>query len=358
VMLLFLLTGAAIVVYLNQTPLQPRERDYAYAGSFYAFTLWIGLAVYALYHAATQITTRQFGVLAAMTMGGSVVIFLLESVVSNSHAFSYSLLYISIVSMVLTGIMFFTGKLLPDSARGALATLLCLGVPLLMMSEGWDDHSRAKRRTGVDFAKNYLDSLEPNAIIFTNGDNDTFPLWYAQEVEGYRTDVRIVNLSLLNTDWYIDQMKRQAYQSPPVPLSMKEQKYRQGTRDIVLLRSDLNKTGEYMDINKAFETAMNDELTDEIGDGRNYNYFPTDRFRLDLDSATVEPFRKYCSPGDSLVSSIIWQIGESETHITKNQLAVLDIIRSNKNWERPIYFAVTTGPEVYMGLEPYFQLEG
>jgi hypothetical protein len=358
VTLLFLMTGAAIVVYLNQTPLQPRERDYAYAGSFYAFTIWIGLAVYALYHVATRLAQKQYGVLAAMTLGGTAVIFLLESVVGNGHAFSYTLAFMSVVTLSLCGIMFAAGKILPDLGKGALATLLCLAVPFVMVSEGWDDHSRAKRRTGIDFAKNYLDSLEPNALIFTNGDNDTFPLWYAQEVEGYRTDVRIVNLSLLNTDWYIDQMKRQAYDSAPVPLSMKEQKYRQGTRDIVLLRSDLNPSGAYMDIHQAFETAMDDSKTEEIGDGRFYNYFPTDRFRLDLDSAAVEPFRKYLSPGDSLVSSIVWQIGENETHITKNQLTVLDIIRSNKNWERPVYFAVTTGPEVYMGLEPYFQLEG
>ncbi|MFI5219876.1 MAG: DUF2723 domain-containing protein, partial [Bacteroidia bacterium] len=178
VMLLFIMTGIAIVVYLNQNPYQPRERDYAYAGSFYAFAIWIGMAVMALTD-------------------------WLKKAVSP------------VVSSV-------------------AVTLICLFAgPVIMAKDGWDDHDRSHRYTSRDFASNYLNSCAPNAVIFTNGDNDTFPLWYAQEVEGIRTDVRVVNLSLLNTDWYIDQMKRKAYSSDPVPFTWTLDKYVQGTRDYV-----------------------------------------------------------------------------------------------------------------------------
>ncbi len=361
VTLLFLLTGLAIVVYLNQTPQQPRERDYAYSGSFYAFAFWIGLAVYALYYAATNMTWKQLGVLAAMLLGGTAFIYLMETVLSrDSHAFGYSLGFISIITLALftaaTAMNQLRGM---DMMKGVVCTVLCLPAPYIMIAEGFNDHTRAKRRTGVDFAKNYLDTLEPNAIIFTNGDNDTFPLWYAQEVEDYRTDVRIVNLSLLNTDWYIDQMKMQAYKSPPVPITMKEAMYRQGTRDIVLLSHDRNTNDAYLDVDVAMNIALDNTKVDEMGDGRKYNYLPTYKFKMDIDPAVAEKFRSLAAEGDSVVTSIQWKIGSgSTTHITKNQLAVLDIIRNNRNFERPVYFAVTTGPEAYMGLEPYFQLEG
>src|SRR6185436_7474158 len=178
VLMLFIMTGLAIVVYLNQTPYQPRERDYAYAGAFYAFAIWIGLAAAALIE--------------------------------------------------------WISKSVPEKAAAPALTLVCLlAGPVLLAKDGWNDHDRSHRFTSRDFAVNYLNSCAPNAIIFTNGDNDTFPLWYAQEVEGVRTDVRVVNLSLLNTDWYIDQMKRKAYTSDPVPITWTYDKYVQGTRDCV-----------------------------------------------------------------------------------------------------------------------------
>ena len=182
VALLFLLTGAAIVVYLNQYPLQPRERDYAYVGSFYAFSLWIGLGVLALYEAARRLSIKDLGFVAAVSVGAGAAIYIMESLFGGDHSFSYTLGYMAIVGTGLVALSCVLGKyVLKEMPSGVLATALGLMVPLIMVSDGWDDHTRARRRTGVDFAKNYLDSVEPNAILFTNGDNDTFPLWYVQE---------------------------------------------------------------------------------------------------------------------------------------------------------------------------------
>ena len=176
VMLLFFFTGIAIVIYLNGTPQQPRERDYAYAGSYYAFAMWIGIGVLSIYE--------------------------------------------------------FLKKKINGSTAAGIATALCLvAVPFVMVRAEWNDHDRSNRFTSRDFATDYLNSCEKNAIIFTNGDNDTFPLWYAQEVEGVRTDVRVVNLSLLNTDWYIDQLKRKYYDSEPIDISWASDKYNLGKRD-------------------------------------------------------------------------------------------------------------------------------
>ncbi len=302
--LLFVLTGFAIVVYLNQTPLQPRERDYAYAGSFYAFAIWIGLGVTAIY-------------------------FWLKLMLKN----------------------------VPSAALAGLAFLVSLAAPVLMAAQGWDDHDRSDRRTGIDMAKNYLNSLQPNAIIFTNGDNDTFPLWYAQEVEGVRTDVRVVNLSLLNTDWYIDQMKRRQYESAPVPFSIPEFKYRQGTRDIVVLNSDTMLTP----LEEALAFCLDDSKAQNFGK-KKYSTMQNYQFSLAVSEENQAKFKQYVGANDSLVSQMSFALldddGESPRQfITKAQLMVMDLIVHN-NWERPIYFAVTTGSEAYMGLEPYFQLEG
>lgn len=363
VTLLFLLTGLAIVVYLNQTPLQPRERDYAYAGSFYAFTFWIGLAVYALYHVATRVTLRQVAVVSGMAVGGALLLYLLEAAVKpqgEASVMGASLLYMSAVASSALLAFAALGRLKGESTlKGALATAVCLPVTILMAVEGWDDHDRSNRRTGIDMANNYLQSVQPNAIIFTNGDNDTFPLWYAQEVEGIRRDVRVANLSLLNTDWYVDQMKRKAYESDPLPFSIKEQQYRQGTRDVLFL-DPYNDTKGYMDLREALAFALDDANAIPNGD-RMVSYIPTYKFKLDLDPFVVEQFRPYVGEGDSLVTQLKFELADSRgrkrSYITKAQLMVLDLL-VNMDWSRPVYFAVTTGGEAYMGLERYFQLEG
>ncbi len=359
--LLFLLTGAAIVVYLNQTPLQPRERDYAFAGSFYAFTIWIGLSVFALYHAIVSLTHKQLSTIASMSIGGAGIVAAVEFVASDTNAFGLSLLLIAFVATALMALMLVIGKALQGDSilKGIIPVALAFPVVIILCSANWDDHSRANRRTGIAMAINYLQSLQQDAIIFTNGDNDTFPLWYAQEVEGIRTDVRVVNLSLLNTDWYIDQMKRRAYDGAPVPFKMPEQKYRQGTRDVLFLDPD-NQTKDFMPVSEAMTYALDDAKFKENGKSK-IAYLPTYKFSMPVDAAAKERFRPYLNEGDSLVDQITWQLvnanGRPKTYITKAQLMVLDLL-SNMDWNRPVYFAVTTGGDAYMGLEEYFQLEG
>ena len=361
VSLLFILTGIAIVVYLNQYPLQPRERDYAYVGSFYAFAIWVGLGAYALFAAAKSIRWVDLGISAAFAVGTGLVLFLLEG--SGDHTWSLSIFFMTGVSMAMMLLMKGIGMATNNTmAHAVVALLLTLPVPLLMGQQGWDDHSRAGRSTGVDFAKNYLDSLEPNAIIFTNGDNDTFPLWYVQEVEGYRTDVRVVNLSLLNTDWYADQMKRAAYDSPPVPFSIPEYQYRQGTRDIVLLEPSRNPSAPAVDLAMAMEVALDDDDVKKYGDGKPYSYLPGATFSIPVDSAQIVKYGVLSTEEmPKMVKNIEWTIvdgnGRPKSYILKNNLMVLDLLRNN-DWSRPIYFAVTTGPDAYIGLDKYFRLEG
>jgi hypothetical protein len=225
-----------------------------------------------------------------------------------------------------------------------------------MAKEGWDDHDRSHRLTSRDIAWNYLQSTAPNAIIFTNGDNDTFPLWYAQDVENVRTDVRVVNLSLLNTDWYIDQMKRKAYQSDAVPFSLTHDKYVQGTRDYVPFY-DRSVPG-YTNVKDVmnFISSENPDAKVRTQGGSELNYFPTKKFFIKVDkeavlkNGVVKP-----EDADKIVDTIFWDVDRS--YLMKADLMILDLI-ANNDWTRPIYFAVTVGGDSYLNLEPYFQLEG
>jgi len=360
--LLFMLTGFAVVVYLNQYPYQPRERDYAYVGSFYAFAMWIGLGVYALFDMAGHLKGSDIGMAAGAPLGLAALLFGVESAVGGDHTLGYSLLYLGSLSAVLIGLAFALGRSGNEWLNAAALSGLLVLVPLQMMAEGWDDHSRARRRTGVDMAKNYLDSLAPNAILFTNGDNDTFPLWYVQEVEGYRTDVRIVNLSLLNTDWYVEQMKRRAYDSAPVPIKMGEEQYRQGTRDIVLMDPPADPDNPYVDIETAMRMALDDADLVDYGAGRKYSHLPSNSFSVPVDSAqAVSSGLVLPVEADKIVDALEWTItdgnGTPRQYVLKNQFMVMEVLRNN-NWERPVYFAVTIGPDSYVGLQDYFRLEG
>jgi len=296
VLLFFLFTGVLIIVYLNVVPFQPRERDYAYVGSFYAFSIWIGIGVLAIYE------------------------FIAKNLESKTSAF--------------------------------LATLIALFVPTLMAAENWDDHNRSGRFTALEVAKNYLDSCDKNAIIFTNGDNDTFPLWYAQEVEGYRTDIKVVNLSLFNTDWYIDQMKRASYEAAPIPSSLEHDDYKTGTRDYTPIQERFK---DYIEVKDVVDFIKSNNPRAKINTSAGLrNYCPTKKLKLTVNKEVAKTFvpEEY---HDQILEEIKFNLKGSG--IFKNKLLTLDIL-ANFNWERPIYFAITVGRDNYMGLEKYFQLEG
>ena len=217
VFLVFLFTGLAIIVYLNQKPFEPRERDYAFAGSFYFFTMWIGIGAYALYDAFKSFGAKEFKKIGVLGIASLLFTF----AISNATALTW--LVILLIAIVAIGIMIGLRKVLKSDTQGAfVAIAACLCIPIIMGVQGWDDHDRSLKTSAHDLALNYLNSCSSNSILFTNGDNDTFPLWYMQEVEGKRTDVRVCNLSLMQTDWYTNQMKMKAYDSDPLPIKFRE----------------------------------------------------------------------------------------------------------------------------------------
>ena len=314
VFFLFFMTGLAIVVYLNQTPMQPRERDYAYAGSFYAFAIWCGMGVAAL------------------------------------------------ASML--------GRLLrkPQSvALAALVGLACMAVPLQMASQTWDDHDRSGRYTCRDFGQNYLMSLqqEGNPIIFTNGDNDTFPLWYNQDTEGVRTDARVCNLSYLQTDWYIDQMVRPAYDSPSLPITWKRLEYCAGTNEYVQVDSRLKK--EVLAFYKDSPEQARQQFGDEPFELRNIldrwvrstnpelHVIPTDTVYMTIDKEAVRRSGMMLQ-SDSIPDRMVISL-KGKSALYKGDLMMLEMI-AHANWTRPIYVATTVGQENYMNLGDNFVQEG
>jgi hypothetical protein len=405
VLLLFIMTGIAIVIYLNQYPYQPRERDYSYAGSFLAFSIWIGLGV--------------------------------------------------------MGIVSWIDKALKNKTLAIGITAACLLlVPGIMAKDGWDDHDRRGKRLALEVAKNYLESCKKNGVIFSNGDNDTFPLWYAQEVEGIRTDLKVVNLSLLNTDWYVDQMARPAYEADGVPFSMKKEQYIQGTRDILYLMDDQNPEmrnvlilyflddivtlekenyqAEIENIRKQFKNILDGtsiqsrfadnykkyinpdkpfsklyldilELSSEKAEdargkiglseeimkelrratekiinraihspidlrilmdwvksdapesqltprpGVVLDFIPTKKIKLKVNKENAVKSGIIAAGDTNVLESVEWLL--DERYIQKNHIMVLDFLQNN-DWERPVHFAITTGPDSYLNLMEYFRHDG
>lgn len=301
--LLFFFTGIAIVIYLNQPPIEPRERDYTFAGSYYAFSIWIGLGF--------------------------------------------------------LGIAHFLQRYLSASIAIALSLVFSLLAPTVMALQGWDDHDRSQRYHSVDSAKNLLNSCAKNAILFTGGDNDTFPLWYVQEVEGFRTDVRVCNLSLLGTDWYIDQMKRKAYDSDPLPIKLEYEQYVNGRNDYIPFYEAPNyKTG--IDLNTYMNMVRTGapEMQQQTEGGDQVTVLPTKIFRLKVDTAAVKAlpdYSKYALPGGQLVSDLTWNINKG--NLLKSDLVMLEIIAQNQ-WKRPIYFSTTLSNSNYLNLKEYMQQEG
>lgn len=250
----FLFTGLAIVVYLNQKTFEPRERDYAYAGSFYFFAMWIGVAVYAMYYAFTTFTKKHFIKGAAVLAAGTLIFLIVDTRAEVSMPATMSWIFIGGIGLGLLALMTGLRKVLKKELYGAvLASAIAMIAPILMGMQEWDDHDRSEKTTAHDLAANYLDSVSDNGIIFTNGDNDTFPLWYMQEVEEYRTDVRVCNLSLMQTDWYTDEMKMRAYKSDPLPI-----KYRE---DQILMYAGSTDQVQFIDVDELF---MVEGLSEEV----------------------------------------------------------------------------------------------
>ena len=313
VFFLFFMTGLAIVLYLNQTPVQPRERDYAYAGSFYAYAIWIGLGVAAI------------------------------SDLLNRYVFKKN----AMVGAVLSG--------------------FCLLVPVQMASQTWDDHDRSGRYTCRDFGQNYLMSLDEgkSPIIFTNGDNDTFPLWYCQETEGIRTDARVCNLSYLQTDWYIDQMKRPAYDSPAVPISWKRLQYVTGTREGISVRpGELDRAIEILkDDPQAMKELLGEnpyELRNIIdkwilNDNEALQCFPTDSIVITIDKEAVRRSGMMIA-GDSIPDLMHISL-KGKRAVYKSEMMIYEML-CRTNWERPIYVACTVGSDNYGSLGNNFVREG
>ena len=313
VFFLFFMTGLAIVIYLNQTPVQPRERDYAYAGSFYAFAIWCGMGVAALYD-------------------------LLGKRVKVNRV-----------------------------ALAAVIGVLCLLVPLQMVSQTWNDHDRSGRYTCRDFGRNYLMSLQDkgNPIIFTNGDNDTFPLWYNQETEGVRTDARVCNLSYLQTDWYIDQMKRPAYNSPSVPISWPRLDYCSGTNEYIEVQPSLKQQIlQFYKQNPEQAKAQfgNDpfELKNVLkywvrSKNSDFHVIPTDTVFVTIDKNAVRKSGMMMA-ADSIPSRMVISL-KGKNALYKNDLMMLEMI-AQCNWTRPLYVAVTVGEENFMNLGDNFVQEG
>ncbi|WP_293785482.1 DUF2723 domain-containing protein [uncultured Pedobacter sp.] len=299
--LLFVFTGAAIVVYLNSVPVEPRERDYAYVGSFYAFAIWIGLGVLGLKD-------------------------------------------------------WFSQKLTPLRASIAAIVITLFGAPIIMANQGWDDHDRSDSHMARDVSVNYLKSCAPNAILFTYGDNDTYPVWYAQEVENIRPDVRVVNLSLFTADWYIDGMRKKQNESAPLPITMKHAQYVEGTRDIMYYQD--YKIAQHIELQEILDVLLSDHDEDKVTmtDGSKYNVLPTKNLKLAvspqevLDTGTVPK-----EDAGKIASSMEWTYNSN--FVTKGTLAFFDILAHN-NWKRPIYFSGAMPNEQYLGLNKYLYSEG
>jgi hypothetical protein len=304
VLLLFFMTGIAIGIYLNMYAYQPRERDYAFAASFYAFAIWIGLGVYAVYD--------------------------------------------------------WIKKYMNKTTAAAISTVACMGVPVILGTQNWDDHDRSKRYLVLQMAKSYLDSCQPNAILFTNGDNDTFPLWYLQEVEGYRTDVRICNLSLMSAGWYFDQVTRKAYDGEPVPIKMTKEMYQSGIRDAL---HAINRLKEPQNIKNVMQEIYKPSNNVKVPVINTINfYMDVDKEKI-LANGTVPP-----ELADQIVDRVVWKIpspfyrqiterGDTVALLHKAYIGMMDIL-ANNNWDRPIYYVSTTGGNAFFGLEKYFQAEG
>ena len=308
--LMFFMTGIAIVIYLNQPPFQVRERDYAYAGSFYSFSIWIGLAVAALYTWISGKCRKAD-----------------ESCAASTKC---------------------------DVAISAAILLLTLGVPALMASENWDDHDRSNRYTAVEMAKNYLNSVGQNGILVTHGDNDTFPLWYAQEVENVRPDVRIANTSLLGTDWHIDQMKYAMNESAPLNLQVGPKQYLYGTNEYIFVQDRMDTIIPLSDVMRIFRHP---DVKLPLTNGKNVDYIISRKFSIPVNKENVLKYgildEKYA---DRIPDEIVLTMPKDKKYLTKPELFMLDLL-SGYQWDRPLHL-LSMGGDINVGIKEYLMYDG
>lgn len=355
VMLFFIFMGFMNIINMNQPPTEPRERDYAQIGAFFAFAIWIGFGLMALVDLARNFkskTIQEYAIYSSLIMLGMFFTGLtMYNLPSFFFVLVYTLAFIGLAAFILS---FINKSVKKESVVGIVALLICLPAPVLMAQQGWDDHDRSDRTFARDIARNYLESCPPNAILFTQGDNDTYPLWYAQEVEGIRTDVRIVNLSLLGVDWYINLLRHSINDAPTVNLILSQDKVLGDKRNQISGpdKSKLNKqTFELSDFvkfigsdNTKYQT-YNDVLQDYV------NYVPSQNIRITTDPEKMKA--NHIVP-ESLIENSVKEMDFKLRNggLLKNDIMTLDIVASNIN-ERPICFAISVTGDSHLGLEKY-----
>jgi hypothetical protein len=360
--LLFFMTGIGVVLYLNQPGNQPRERDYAYVGSFYAFAIWIGLAVVAFVKTALEKTNKKGFV--DLALFGSVLTFLIVLMSSLRGSFTSIFLTSFLITLLFALVTVAIVYILRAVSSGGQnlrvlnisTAVICLIAPLIMAQQEWDDHDRSQKTLAPDLAKDYLESCAPNAIIFTFGDNDTYPLWYAQEVEGVRPDIRIINNSLLGIDWYINQLRYKINDAPPVDVIWTPEQIEGHNREYLRYRIDPSADpNAFYSLYDVMKDVLGKPTPDETGRDVGPDFFPIARLSVAVDTALVRS-NGTVNPGDSVLSQLAFEIPKSKLDgaMFRNDLIILNIIAANK-WKRPIYF---TSPIGELGFGQYLRKDG
>ena len=362
VFFLFFMTGIAIVLYLNQPPNQPRERDYAFAGSFYAFAIWIGMGVAAIWRLLMLTSGSFLNRMAEKKIKPGFPTDTIEGKELAQEEIARKEINPPALEEEpeqLESIVAEPKELYPFSRFcAAIACLIGIVIPIQMVSQTWDDHDRSRRFAARDFAINYLESLEPNAIVFCNGDNDTFPLWYAQEVEGVRPDVKIINLSYLNSDWYANQMQKKSYEAEPIKITATPADYAYGKADVALLGRETAPA----DLLSSLKLVYQGYDKDKMG----YPSFPSAVVTIPIDKKAVME-RGLVAPKDTadIVDKIVINLRNTQSYNSKGYLSLgeilmLDIIATNaaEGWPRPIYWVTTVGDDYHLGLTNYLRSTG
>ena len=356
-MMLFIGTGFAIIIYLNQPGYQPRERDYAYVGSFYAFAVWIGLAVPYFIDLATRWDKK---LLQDVLVGGSVVAFIFMFSIGlagygGTAGITVGIGFFVLLAAIAAGIPFILKAVKSPQVITYGSFIIALLVPVLMGAQEWDDHDRSKKQLPRDMARDYLESCAPNAILFSFGDNDTYPLWYAQEVEGIRTDVRVINTSLLGIDWYINQLRYKVNNSDSIDVIWSKAQIEGRKRDYILYQPKPQfPENRYYDLYDMMKNYVGSDDPNKMlvnGDD-SYNTFPVRKVSVPVDLNTVKA-NGTVNANDSVVPELRFDL-PGRNALMKNDLAILNIIAANK-WKRPIYFTMQYGE---LGFQNFLRKDG